>query len=62
MAHVPPQSQGVPRMPPGTVLTTARTDPALAAKFMGVAPRAEGVPGLQGSGNGEGMINLGPSG
>jgi hypothetical protein len=57
-----------PRLPPGTVLTTRKTDPELAARFAATPPRPDlgvddrgrviAAPGLQGSGNGEGAIGF----
>lgn len=60
-AMVQPQT-ATQRLPPGTVLTTARTDPELAARFAQVAMRHEGVPGIVGNGKGEGQIDFNPAG
>lgn len=54
-------SRNAPQLLPG-VRMTARSDPKLAAMFAAVPHRPDGVPGIAGSGHGEGMIELGPTG
>lgn len=57
-ARVGPQA---PHLLPG-VRMTARSDPKMAMAFAAVPARQDGVPPVNGSGRGEGMIDLGPSG
>lgn len=46
-----------PQLLPG-IRMTARTDPKMAQSFAAIPSRADGVPGLNGNGKGEGQIDF----